>query len=117
MVKEQPPDVIDTHSAPAATPGVRTDETILESGAPGLTNVVVENDAKVQAQEQSARQAAAATVRESNGAVLAILVLAVWLGLATLSYSTAPASLLGLSLIASFLLFSSAWSMLQQRRA
>ena len=57
------------------------------------------------------------TVRESGGAVLAILLLAVWLGLATLSYSTAPASLLGLSLIASFLLFASAWSMLQGRRA
>ena len=49
--------------------------------------------------------------------MLAILVLAVWLGLATLSYSMAPASLLRLSLIASFLLFSSAWSMLQTRRA
>jgi hypothetical protein len=117
VVKERAADVLETHSAPSPTPGVRMDETILESGSPKATNVVVEKDATAQAQEQAARQVAGTTVRESGGAVLAILVLAVWLGLATLNYSTAPASLLGLSLIASFLLFASAWSMLQTRRA
>jgi hypothetical protein len=82
-----------------------------------VTNAAVDDDAVAQAQEQAASQGTVTTVRESGGAVLAILLLAVWLGLATLSYSTAPASLLGLSLIASFLLFASAWSMLQGRRA
>jgi hypothetical protein len=103
-------------STPATTPMVRED-TLLESGSTQSANVAVDQDASVQAQEQAARQVTGTTVRESGGAVLAILVLAVWLGLATLSYSTAPASLLGLSLIASFLLFASAWSMLQTRRA
>ena len=103
-------------STPAPTPMVRED-TLLEGGSAQSANVALDQDATVQAQEQAARQAAVTQVRESGGAVLAILLLAVWLGLATLSYSTAPASLLGLSLIASFLLFASAWSMLQGRRA
>jgi hypothetical protein len=41
-------------------------------------------------------------------------VLAVWLGLATLNYSNSPAYLLVLSLVASSLLFTSAWNMLQK---
>ena len=90
-----------------------TGETVQTQEAPAD----VEADARLQALEQAERPVTGTTVRESGGAVLAILVLAVWLGLATLSYSTAPASLLGLSLIASFLLFASAWSMLQTRRA
>jgi hypothetical protein len=47
--------------------------------------------------------------------VVAVLVLAVWLGLATLNYSNSPGPLLHLSLLASFLLFASAWSLLQKR--
>jgi hypothetical protein len=69
----------------------------------------------IQAQQLAARLVAGTAVRESRGAVVAVLVLAVWLGLATLNYSNSPTSLLRLSLLASFLLFASAWSMLQKR--
>ncbi len=69
----------------------------------------------IQAQALAARLVAGTAVRESRGAVVAVLVLAVWLGLATLNYSTAPVALLRLSLLAAFLLFASAWSMLQKR--
>ena len=69
----------------------------------------------IQAQALAARLVAGTAVRESRGAVVAVLVLAVWLGLATLNFSTAPTSLLRLSLLAAFLLFASAWSMLQKR--
>ena len=48
--------------------------------------------------------------------MVAVLLLAVWLGLATLSCSNSPAYLLALSLVASFLLFASAWNMLQDER-
>ena len=58
---------------------------------------------------------AGTAVRESRGAVVAVLVLAIWLGLATLTYSNSPGPLLHLSLLASFLLFASAWSLLQKR--
>lgn len=69
----------------------------------------------IQAQVLAARLVAGTSVRESRGAVVAVLVLAIWLGLSTLNYSTSPAALLYLSLLASFLLFASAWSMLQKR--
>ena len=69
----------------------------------------------IQAQALAARLVAGTAVRESRGAVVAVLVLAVWLGLATLNYSSSPTALLRLSLLASFLLFASAWSMLQKR--
>jgi hypothetical protein len=54
------------------------------------------------------------TSDENRNAVLIVLILAVWLGLATLTYSAAPALLLRLALLAAFLLFASAWGMLQQ---
>jgi uncharacterized membrane protein len=99
------------------TPSVplHADDVILEDGSPQSASVALEH--AIQAQALAARLVAGTTVRESSGAVMAVLVLAVWLGLATLSYSSAPGALLTLSLIASFLLFASAWSMLQKRRA
>src|SRR4051794_15699038 len=63
-------------SLPSQTPAVREEA------------LAVESDAEIQAREQAAYQVTGTTVRESSGAVLAILVLAVWLGLATLNYST-----------------------------
>lgn len=69
----------------------------------------------IQAQALAARMVAGTAVRESRGAVVAVLVLAIWLGLATLNYSNSPRALLHLSLLAAFLLFASAWSMLQKR--
>jgi sulfite exporter TauE/SafE len=104
----------ETHLAalnPVAPPVVlnRDDVVVLENRQPS-GGVVVE-------QAQAQALAASTAVRESRGAVVAVLALAVWLGLATLSYSNSPASLLRLSLLASFLLFASAWSMLQKRTA
>jgi hypothetical protein len=107
-------------TVPAPTPMVRDKAALVDQPSSAESTTVTnapDDDAVAQAQEQAASERTVTTVRESGGAVLAILLLAVWLGLATLSYSTAPASLLGLSLIASFLLFASAWSMLQGRRA
>lgn len=66
----------------------------------------------IEAQTQLERAARAST-GDNRSAVLLVLVLAIWLGLATLSYSTAPVLLLRLSLVAAFLLFASAWGMLQ----
>ena len=83
-------------------------ETRMPAGAIALEQAI-------QAQALAARLVAGTAVRESRGAVVAVLVLAVWLGLATLNFSTAPTSLLRLSLLASFLLFASAWSLLQKR--
>ena len=83
-------------------------ETRMPAGAVALEQAI-------QAQALAARLVAGTAVRESRGAVVAVLVLAVWLGLATLNFSTAPSSLLRLSLLAAFLLFASAWSMLQKR--
>ena len=48
----------------------------------------------LQAQVLAARLVAGTSVRESRGAVVAVLVLAIWLGLSTLNYSSAPAALL-----------------------
>jgi hypothetical protein len=45
-------------------------------------------------------------VRTSPTVALGLMVLAVWLGLATLTYSEAPWQLLGLSLLAAFLIFA-----------
>ncbi|MGZ4612751.1 MAG: hypothetical protein ACXV3S_11445 [Kineosporiaceae bacterium] len=71
---------------------------------------------QVKVQEAEARFTAGA-VAESRGGLLTVLVLSVWLGLATLNYSAAPPALLWLSLVAAFLLFMSAWGGLLQRPA
>ncbi|HVN14079.1 MAG TPA: hypothetical protein VMT69_18460 [Kineosporiaceae bacterium] len=75
---------------------------------------VKEIDEQVTAQE--ARLTAGA-VAESRGGLLTVLILAIWLGLATLNYSSAPPALLWLSLVAAFLLFMTAWGGLLQRPA
>jgi hypothetical protein len=99
---------------PSAPPVVLNPDDVVvhESRQPSGT---VALEQAIQAQQLAARLVAGTAVRESRGAVVAVLVLAVWLGLATLSYSNSPVSLLRLSLLASFLLFASAWSMLQKR--
>ncbi len=60
-------------------------------------------------------QVAGSGVRESPGVIYGVIGLAVWLGLATLAFPGAPRLLLGLSLLAAFLLFASGWGMLQER--
>jgi hypothetical protein len=99
---------------PSAPPVVLNPDDVVvhESRQPSGT---VALEQAIQAQQLAARLVAGTAVRESRGAVVAVLVLAVWLGLATLSYSNSPVYLLRLSLLASFLLFASAWSMLQKR--
>ena len=100
-------------SAPAVV--LNADDVVVHESRPPAGGAVALEQA-IQAQALAARLVAGTAVRESRGAVLAVLVLAVWLGLATLNYSnSAPAALLYLSLLASFLLFASAWSMLQKR--
>ena len=91
------------------------DDVVVHESRPQSGAVALEQ--AIQAQQLAAQLVAGTAVRESRGAVVAVLVLAVWLGLATLTYSNAPAALLRLSLLASFLLFASAWSMLQKRSA
>ena len=99
---------------PSAPPVVlNPDEVVVHESRPPAGAVALEQ--AIQAQQLAARLVAGTAVRESRGAVVAVLVLAVWLGLATLNYSNSPDTLLRLSLLASFLLFASAWSMLQKR--
>jgi hypothetical protein len=93
---------------------LNADDVVVHEAA-RLPSGAVALEQAIQAQALAARLVAGTAVRESRGAVVAVLVLAVWLGLATLNYSTAPVSLLRLSLLAAFLLFASAWSMLQKR--
>lgn len=105
-------------SLPALNPGapavvLNADDVVVHE--PRLQAGAVALEQAIQAQALAARLVAGTAVRESRGAVVAVLVLAVWLGLATLNFSTAPTSLLRLSLLASFLLFASAWSLLQKR--
>jgi len=68
----------------------------------------------IQAAALDAPAGAGTPVRENRGPMVLVLVLAVWLGLATLNYSNSPPYLLALSLVASSLLFTSAWNMLQK---
>ena len=99
---------------PSAPPVVlNSDDVVVHESRQPSGAVALEQ--AIQAQQLAARLVAGTAVRESRGAVVAVLVLAVWLGLATLNYSSSPAPLLYLSLLASFLLFASAWSMLQKR--
>jgi hypothetical protein len=103
---------------PAAPPVVLNPDDVVvhESRQPARQQAgAVALEQAIQAQQLAARLVAGTAVRESRGAVVAVLVLAIWLGLATLNYSNSPTSLLRLSLLASFLLFASAWSMLQKR--
>jgi hypothetical protein len=46
----------------------------------------------------------------------AVLLLAIWLGLATLAYPTAPVSLVLLSLLAAYLLFARGWKLMAPPR-
>jgi hypothetical protein len=71
---------------------------------------------QMQLQKAEARVTAGA-VANSRAALMTILILAIWLGLATLNYPAAPPLLLWLSLVASFLLFMSVWGGLQKRPA
>ena len=98
-------------SSPAVV--LHADEVVVHESRPGGGPVALEQ--AIQQQALAARLVAGTAVRESRGAVVAVLVLAVWLGLATLNYSNSPGPLLHLSLLASFLLFASAWSLLQKR--
>ncbi len=105
-------------SLPALNPSsppvvLHADEVVVHESRASGGPVALEQ--AIQQQALAARLVAGTAVRESRGAVVAVLVLAIWLGLATLNYSNSPASLLRLSLLASFLLFASAWSMLQKR--
>ena len=99
---------------PSAPPVVLNPDDVVVHESRQQTGAVALEQA-IQAQQLAARLVAGTAVRESRGAVVAVLVLAIWLGLATLTYSNSPTSLLRLSLLASFLLFASAWSMLQKR--
>jgi hypothetical protein len=69
------------------------------------------------AEEEEARERAGvgAAVGESRPGLIIVLVLAIWLGLATLNYPQSPTLLLVLSSVASFALFVSVWSGLQRR--
>ena len=99
---------------PTSPPVVlHADEVVVHENRPAGGPLALEQ--AIQQQALAARLVAGTAVRESRGAVVAVLVLAIWLGLATLNYSNSPAPLLYLSLLASFLLFASAWSMLQKR--
>ena len=98
-------------AAPAVV--LNADEVVVHETRATGGNVAIEQ--AIQAQALAARMVAGTAVRESRGAVVAVLVLAIWLGLATLNYSNSPGPLLHLSLLASFLLFTSAWSLLQKR--
>jgi hypothetical protein len=73
-----------------------------------------ELDQQAKKQEAEAR-VTAGSVANSRGALMTVLILAIWLGLATLNYPSAPPLLLWLSLVASFLLFMSVWGGLQKR--
>jgi hypothetical protein len=86
----------------------------VESAATAAATDQLDQQAKLQ--EAEAR-VTAGSVANSRGALLTILVLAIWLGLATLNYPAAPPLLLWLSLVASFLLFMSVWGGLQKRPA
>jgi hypothetical protein len=92
---------------------LHADEVVVHENRPTGGPIALEQ--AIQQQALAARLVAGTAVRESRGAVVAVLVLAVWLGLATLTYSNSPGPLLHLSLLASFLLFASAWSLLQKR--
>ncbi len=59
---------------------------------------------------------ASASVRENPRLIYFVMVLAVWLGLATLANPNAPWLLLVFSLLAAFLLFAEAWQMVRSRR-
>jgi len=59
---------------------------------------------------------ASASVRENPRLIYFVMVLAVWLGLATLANPSAPWLLLVFSLLAAFLLFAEAWQMVRSRR-
>jgi hypothetical protein len=65
--------------------------------------------------EEAEERLTAAAVANSRSALMSILILAIWLGLATLNYPAAPPLLLWLSLVASVLLFMSVWGGLQRR--
>ncbi len=56
------------------------------------------------------------SVRENVRLIYLVMILAVWLGLATLANPAAPWPLLVLSLLAAFLLFAEAWQMQRARR-
>jgi hypothetical protein len=85
-----------------------------ESAATAAATDQLDQQAKMQ---QAEARVTAGSVANSRGALLTILVLAIWLGLATLNYPSAPPLLLWLSLVASFLLFMSVWGGLQKRPA
>jgi hypothetical protein len=88
----------------------------------GAVEATAIGDAKAEAydqfaEEEEARERAGvgAAVGESRPGLIIVLVLAIWLGLATLNYPQSPTLLLVLSSIASFALFVSVWSGLQRR--
>jgi hypothetical protein len=87
-----------------------------ESAEPETATMGEGKEPERQVQEHEASRSTAGAVAESRGGLLTVLILAIWLGLATLNYSNAPASLLWLSLIAAFLLFMSSWGMLLRPR-
>ena len=55
-----------------------------------------------------------AKAKESPAVAWSVIGLSVWLGLGTLMYPTAPKLLLGLSLLAAFLLFTAGWQMIRK---
>jgi hypothetical protein len=59
---------------------------------------------------------AVSAVRENVRVIYFVMILSVWLGLATLANPSAPWPLLVLSLLAAFLLFAEAWQLLRSRR-
>jgi hypothetical protein len=86
----------------------------VESAATAAAADQLEQQAQLQKAEA---RVTAGAVANSRSALLTILILAIWLGLATLNYPSAPPLLLWLSLVASFLLFMSVWGGLQKRPA
>jgi hypothetical protein len=86
----------------------------VESAATAAATDQLDQQAKLQ---QAEARVTAGSVANSRSGLLTILILAIWLGLATLNYPSAPPLLLWLSLVASFLLFMSVWGGLQKRPA
>ena len=86
----------------------------VESAATAAAADQLEQQAQVQKAEA---KVTAGSVANSRSGLMTVLILAIWLGLATLNYPSAPPLLLWLSLVASFLLFMSVWGGLQKRPA
>lgn len=103
-------------------PGARQDQTDVE---PTGTDLVAYNPGELEAPGRAVHRDAPVQIRVSNAeapggmrekpqTIYVVMGLSVWLGLASLANPGAPRTLLVLSLLAAFLLFSEAWQMLRR---